>query len=89
MTKSAEMMFFLDSANIKDARACEKWGWVKGVTTNPSILAKNKRSVEETLDELQKIFDGPVFYQLTGKTKKKHGQRSKICLWNLEETIGP
>ncbi len=42
-------MIYLDSAIIKEAEIAKKWGWVKGITTNPTLLAKRNLSPEETL----------------------------------------
>jgi len=64
------MLFLLDSANIEDARVCAKWGWVKGVTTNPNILAKSGKPARESLQKLKKTIKGPIFYQLTGDSIK-------------------
>jgi len=61
------MKLFLDSASIEEARTCAEWGWVSGVTTNPTILSKSELPPEKALKKLQKLIKGPIFYQLTGK----------------------
>ncbi len=73
------MLFLLDSADLDEARECAKWGWVKGITTNPAILAKNKNSSEKTLRKLRKITSGPVFYQLTANSKKEMIDEAKLA----------
>ena len=58
-------MIYLDSAIISDAKIAIKYGWIKGITTNPTLLAKSDLSPEETLEKLTKISPGELYYQLT------------------------
>jgi transaldolase len=55
---------FLDSAIAAEAEAARKLGWVKGITTNPTLLAKSPLPAETTLKQLAELTTGPVFYQL-------------------------
>ncbi len=64
------MELFLDSAVIRDAEIASQWGWVKGITTNPVLLAKSDRTPSETLRALANLTSGPVFYQLTATDLK-------------------
>jgi len=52
--------FFIDTADVKEIRAAHAMGCVDGVTTNPSLLAKAGRSLEETIREICTIVDGPI-----------------------------
>lgn len=61
-------MFLLDSALLSEAKIACGWGWVEGITTNPSLLAKSSLSPQETLRQLAGLTGGPVFYQLTAAT---------------------
>jgi transaldolase len=54
------MKFFIDSADVKEIRAAHAMGCVDGVTTNPSLLAKVGRPLEETIREICSIVDGPI-----------------------------
>ena len=54
------MEFFLDTANIDDIRRLVPLGIVDGVTTNPSLIAKEGRKFEEVVKEICEIVDGPV-----------------------------
>ena len=54
------MKFFLDTANIEEIRKGVSLGLVDGVTTNPSLLAKEGRSLEEVAREILDLVDGPV-----------------------------
>ncbi len=57
-------MLYLDSALIPEAQWVKSWGWVKGITTNPSLLAKSPLPVEETLTQLSSLSRGELYYQL-------------------------
>ena len=54
------MKFFIDTANIEEIRKAHALGMVDGVTTNPSLIAKEKRPFEELLREICELVDGPV-----------------------------
>lgn len=54
------MKFFIDTANIEEIKKAHALGMVDGVTTNPSLIAKEKRPFEELLKEICDLVDGPV-----------------------------
>jgi transaldolase len=54
------MKFFIDTANIKEIREAASYGLLDGVTTNPSLVAKEGKNFRELLDEILKIVDGPI-----------------------------
>ncbi|MBM4138579.1 MAG: fructose-6-phosphate aldolase [Nitrospira sp.] len=54
------MKFFLDTANVKEIYEAASFGVLDGVTTNPSLVAKEGRSFKEMLQEICKIVDGPI-----------------------------
>lgn len=54
------MKFFLDTANVKEIQEAASWGLLDGVTTNPSLVAKEGRSFKEMLIEICNIVDGPI-----------------------------
>ncbi|NES25341.1 MAG: transaldolase, partial [Symploca sp. SIO3E6] len=58
------MAIYLDSALINEALVAQKLGWVKGITTNPTLLAKSDLSPEATLKQLAEISPGVLYYQL-------------------------
>ena len=62
------MTFFIDSANIKDISQAVSYRWVKGVTTNPLILARENSHVEGILSQIKQLTNGPIFYQLIAET---------------------
>jgi transaldolase len=54
------MKFFLDTANIKEIKQAHAMGMVDGVTTNPSLIAKEGRDFETVIKEICAIVDGPI-----------------------------
>jgi len=54
------MRFFIDTANVDQIRRAYSWGVVDGVTTNPSLVAKEGRDFKETVLEICEIVDGPI-----------------------------
>ncbi len=54
------MKFFIDTANIDEIREAEQLGILDGVTTNPSLVAKEGRDFIELLKEITQIVDGPI-----------------------------
>jgi len=54
------MKFFLDTANIDEIRDAAEYGLIEGVTTNPSLVAKEGRDFKDVLREITKIVDGPI-----------------------------
>jgi len=54
------MKFFIDSANIDEIREAASLGILDGVTTNPSLVAKEGKNFRQLLDEILSIVDGPV-----------------------------
>lgn len=54
------MKLFIDTANVDEIKEIAKWGVVDGVTTNPSLIAKEKRDFKEVVTEITGIVDGPI-----------------------------
>lgn len=54
------MLFFIDTANINEIREAHDLGILDGVTTNPSLIAKEGRDLKQTILEICGIVDGPV-----------------------------
>ena len=54
------MKLFIDTANVAHIREIESWGVLHGVTTNPSLIAKEGRNFEEVVKEITGIVDGPI-----------------------------
>lgn len=54
------MKFFIDTANVDEIREANEMGMVDGVTTNPSLIAKEGRDFKEIIQEICRIVDGPI-----------------------------
>ncbi len=54
------MKFFVDTAHVEDIRAAVRLGVVSGVTTNPSLMAKEGRNPADVIREIAAIVDGPI-----------------------------
>ncbi len=54
------MKFFIDTANVEDIKKAVEMGIVDGVTTNPTLIAKEGRDFVETIKEIGTIVDGPI-----------------------------
>jgi transaldolase len=54
------MKFFIDTANLEEIKKGVEMGMVDGVTTNPSLIARENKPFEEIIAEICKIVDGPV-----------------------------
>ena len=59
------MKFFIDTANVEEIAEINSWGVISGVTTNPSLIAKEGRVFEEVVEEITKIVDGPISAEVT------------------------
>ena len=57
-------MIYLDSAIIEEAKTGVSMGWIKGITTNPTLLNKSNLSPEDCLKQLTQICPGELYYQL-------------------------
>ncbi len=62
------MRFFLDTANLDEIREVAQWGLLDGVTTNPSLIAKEKQNIQAVIREICRIVDGPVSAEVIGTT---------------------
>ena len=54
------MKIFIDTANINEIKEANTWGIIDGVTTNPSLIAKEGRNLQEVINEICDIIDGPI-----------------------------
>lgn len=54
------MKFFIDTANIDEIKEVYSWGILSGVTTNPSLVAKEGRDFRQVIEEIASIVPGPI-----------------------------
>ena len=72
------MRFFLDTANIEEIKEVAKWGLLDGVTTNPSLIAKEKRNIHDVIREICEIVEGPVSAEVIGTTAPEMIAEGKV-----------
>ncbi|MFH0782798.1 MAG: fructose-6-phosphate aldolase [Pseudomonadota bacterium] len=80
------MKFFIDTANLEEIKKGVEMGMVDGVTTNPSLIARESKPFEEIITEICKIVDGPVSAEVV--SLKAEGMLSEArTLAKLAENI--
>ncbi|MHA2292535.1 MAG: fructose-6-phosphate aldolase [Candidatus Hodarchaeales archaeon] len=59
------MKIFIDTANIEEIKKAARWGIVDGVTTNPTLVAREMRDFKSLIMEIVDIVDGPISVEVT------------------------
>lgn len=76
------MKLFIDTANVDEIREINEWGVICGVTTNPSLIAKEGRDFKQVIREISDIVDGPISAEVISLDKdgmiKEARELSKI-----------
>lgn len=67
------MRFFIDTANVEEIRLANDMGIICGVTTNPSLIAKEGRDFKEVIAEIASIVDGPISGEVKATTVDAEG----------------
>ena len=67
------MKFFVDTANVEDIKKANDMGVICGVTTNPSLIAKEERNFAEVIKEITDIVDGPISGEVKATTVDAEG----------------
>lgn len=62
------MALYLDSTNLTQAQSAMSWGWVTGITTNPTLMAQRSEPPQQVLLELKECCAGEIYYQLMSST---------------------
>ena len=65
------MKFFLDTANLEELKKGAAWGIVDGVTTNPSLIAKERVPIEEQIKKICDIVDGDISAEVVSTDSKE------------------
>ena len=81
------MTILVDSAIIEEVQEAVSWGWISGATTNPSLLAMSPLPPRETLQKMEKIVDGNIFYQLTAPTLEGMLQEAREIRYILKDKL--
>ncbi len=64
------MKFFLDTANISEIKESVALGLIDGITTNPSLVAKEKKDFRKLIEEICQIVDGPISAEVVATDEK-------------------
>lgn len=67
------MKFFIDTANVEDIKKANDMGVICGVTTNPSLIAKEGRDFKQVIAEIASIVDGPISGEVKATTVDAEG----------------
>lgn len=67
------MRFFIDTANVEEIKKANDMGVICGVTTNPSLIAKEGRDFTEVIKEITTIVDGPISGEVKATTTDAEG----------------
>ena len=83
------MHIFLDTANVEEIRNAAKLGVISGVTTNPSLVAKEQRAdFKDVIKEIASIIDGPISAEVTSlDAKEMISQARDIATWSPNVVI--
>ena len=71
------MRIFIDTANIDEIRSAAELGVISGVTTNPSLIAREGRDFESVIKEITDIVDGPISAEVTGESTDEMVEEGK------------
>jgi transaldolase len=80
------MKFFLDTANLDELKQGAAWGIVDGVTTNPTLIAKEGKPLEEQIHRICDIVDGPVSAEVVS-TDVEGMQREAHALTGIHPNV--
>lgn len=76
------MRFFLDTGNVDEIRQAYEWGILDGVTTNPTLAAKEGRTFRGLIEEIASIVDGPVSAETVSLDKEGMlAEARAVCSW--------
>jgi len=71
------MKFFVDTANVEEIKQAKEMGMADGVTTNPSLIAKENRSFRSLVEEICQIVDGPVSVEVVSQEAEEMVKEAK------------
>src|SRR5690349_24138444 len=82
------MKFFIDTANLNEIREANAMGILDGVTTNPSLIAKEGKPFKDTILQICDIVDGPVSVEVTALDQEgmcKQGR--EYAMWHKHVVV--
>ena len=78
------MKFFIDTANVDEIRKANDMGVIAGVTTNPSLIAKEHKDYAKTLAEIATIVDGPISGEVKATTTDAETMIKEEAIYALD-----
>ncbi|EUJ20649.1 fructose-6-phosphate aldolase [Listeria grandensis] len=72
------MKFFIDTANVEEIRKANRMGFIAGVTTNPSLIAKEGRDFNQVIEEITSIVDGPISGEVVSLEAEKMIEEGRV-----------
>jgi len=80
------LKLFIDTANLDEIREISSWGVLDGVTTNPTILSREKMDYRNLIDAILKLVDGPISVEAVNEKAEKIIEEARI-LSKISENI--
>lgn len=74
------MKLFIDTADLNEIKEIASWGILDGVTTNPTLLAKSGRSLQDVIDEIFLLVDGPISLEVVSEKADEMVKEAKQIL---------
>lgn len=74
------MKLFIDTADLNEIKEIASWGILDGVTTNPTLLAKSGRSLQDVIDEIFLLVDGPISLEVVSENSGDMVKEAKQIL---------
>ena len=78
------MKFFIDTANVDEIRKAAELGVIDGVTTNPSLIAREGRDFIEVIKEITQIIDGPISAEVISLEADKMVEEAKELVRKID-----
>lgn len=76
--EDVSMRFFIDTANVEEIKKANRMGFIAGVTTNPSLVAKEGRDFNEVIQEITSIVDGPISGEVVSLNAEKMIEEGRV-----------
>jgi len=86
LKKGEPLKLFIDTANLDEIREISSWGVLDGVTTNPTILSREKMDYRTLIEAILKLVDGPISVEAVNEKAEKIIEEAKM-LSKISENI--
>ncbi|KYK25019.1 transaldolase [Thermoplasmatales archaeon SM1-50] len=77
------MKLFIDTADLNEIKEIASWGILDGVTTNPTLLAKSGRSLQDVINEIFVLVDGPISLEVVSEKAEEMVTEAKQILTKI------